>query len=498
VYSDPTRSKVWQQLSARPFRVFEHILTRSLIARAADAAGCALGAGPLNLYTLVWLALGSAFFRTRPFVDVLCRTLKLLADLSEGPQPLDPSQPPKRSKERCHDPRVDDPSQLSEEAFGQARRRLPWAFWLALIGLLADDFAKTHHHGLLWQNRFRLFCLDGTTIDLPNWSAVAKYFGTASKGKGRRQAQARLVMLQLTNARMPWRFDLTPLKQSEQAVAAGLLDDLRPDDLVLMDRNFFTYSLFWRVQRRGAFFATRLRKQVKLKTLSSLGQGDRLVEWQPASSQAKKAIKEMKLPESITLRVIDYQVAGFRPSAVVTNLLDNQEVPPEEFVKLAATEEGRRLAAGLYHRRWEIEISFLELKVTQGLEGSLRSRTPAGIYFEVGGHVLLYQLMRWLLADAAQQAGLDDPLRLSFQDGLRELEDLQAPLLRSGMAKIRRVWRPRLLERMAQHEVPWRPNRHYKRPHDTKGKSKGGGRVQPASKLEPQPQSASANPQQRE
>ena len=80
----------------------------------------------------------------------------------------------------------------------------------------------------------------------------------------------------------------------------------------------------------------------------------------------------------MALRVIDYQVAGFRPSAVVTNLLDAQALPAEEFVRLAVAEQGRRLvAAGLYHSRWEIELTFAELKGVQGLERYLRSHTPA-------------------------------------------------------------------------------------------------------------------------
>jgi hypothetical protein len=482
MFSDPIRAEHWTQLSARHFRVFSHHLTPDLIARAASQAGCAVGSSALNLVSLVWLALNCAFFRARSFADVLYLTLKLLSDLSEGP---DWSPPPQRKG--CHDPRVSDPDQLSTSAFTQARQRMPWDFWLALIALLADDFEKVHPVLVRWRGRYRLLCLDGTTVDLPNWAAVKKYFGTAGKGKGRRQAQARLVMVQLTNTRMPWRFDLTPLKQSEQEVADRLLDDLQPDDVVLMDRNFFTYSLFWRVQQKDAFFVTRLRKQVKLKTLRQLGRGDRLVSWTPSSSAAKKAIKERNLPESITVRVIDYQIKGFRPSAVVTNLLDAEEIASEEFVRLAVKEQSRRIEAGLYHKRWQIEVSFLELKVTQGMEGSLRSRAAESIKFEVAGHLLLYHLLRWSLVEAAEQGEVKDPLRLSYQEALEEVDDLRPTLFRSGPLKIKRVWRPRLLRRMGKHEVPWRPNRHYKRPNDSKAKAKGGGRYQPASKLQTGP-----------
>src|SRR5205814_317444 len=157
-----------------------------------------------------------------------------------------------------------------------------------------------------------------------------------------------------------------------QAVAAQLLAHLHVDDMTLMDRGFWSYPLFWQIQRQLAYFAIRQRKQVKFKTLAQRGPGDFLVEWTPASSAAKKAIKEQGLPTSIKLRVIHYQIEGFRPSAVVTNLLDAEAVPGEAFVRLAVKEQGRRLVyveVGVYHRRWEIETTFFELKVTQGLEG---------------------------------------------------------------------------------------------------------------------------------
>jgi hypothetical protein len=499
MFTDPTRARRWQQLSQRPFRLFAHRLTPSLIGRAADQAGCDRGGGPLNLLNLTWLALACAYHRSRSFADVLGLTVKLLSDLSAGPEPV---PPPPRPRPRRHDPRVEDPDRLSPQAFAQARARLPWAFWLALIGLLADDFEQQHRPLLLWQGRYRLLCLDGSTVNLPTAGALARHFGSAGNGTGTRRPQARLVLLQLTRARLPWRFDLTPLAQSEVEVAKGLLRQVRGNDLVLMDRGFCCYELFGLIARRDAFFVSRLRQQVKLTAVRQLGPHDRLVQWRPASGAAKKAIRAEQLPAGMELRVIGYQVEGFRPSAVVTNLLDAQALPAEEFVRLAVAEQGRRLvAAGLYHSRWEIELTFAELKGVQGLERCLRSRTPAGIRYEVAGQLLLYQLLRWLLVEAAQQAGVEDPLRLSYQEALEEWDDLQPTLLRSSPRRIRGVWRPRLLHRLARHAIPFRPNRHAPRRHDGKPKNKGHGRFQEASRVAtaptPQPPDGAGDPKRR-
>jgi hypothetical protein len=303
---------------------------------------------------------------------------------------------------------------------------------------------------------------------------LATAFGTSRNGRQRRRPQARMVMLAFPQCRLPWRYELTPRSCHEQTIAMRLLGYLEPLDLVLMDRGFWSYGLFWEVQRRQAFFGIRLRRGVKIKTLKRLGRGDCLATWKrPASWRKKDTWKHLlDLPASLTLRVISYQMPGFRPSAVVTNVLDATAVSREDWVRMATADEcGRLLEPGLYHRRWEIETLFRELKVQQGMQHSLRSRTAEGIAFEVAGHVLLYLLIRWLMYEAAEQHGVP-PLRISFTQALREVNDIRYAMMLADPQRVRRVLLPRLLRRIAQHIVPLRPGRHFPRPADRYRKGK--------------------------
>src|SRR5205814_1862285 len=137
-------------------------------------------------------------------------------------------------------------------------------------------------------------------------------------------------------------------------VATAVLEALRRDDLVLIDRGFWSYGLFCQVRRHQAHFAIRQMSGVVFKTLRSLGTKDRLVRWRPSDRQWQ----DEGLPASMRLRVIAYQIQGFRPSAVVTSVLDPQQISRDEFVRLATVDQaGRSLDAGLYHRRWEIETT---------------------------------------------------------------------------------------------------------------------------------------------
>lgn len=172
---------------------------------------------------------------------------------------------------------------------------------------------------------------------------------------------------------------------------------------------------------------------------------------------------------------------GFRPSAIVTNVLDPDIVSRDEWTHMSKhTEFAHRIDQGLYHRRWEIETTFDELKTVQGLERSLRSHTPEGIQFEVAGHVVLHLLIRWLIIEAAVQHGIREgrriePLSLSFKHAMQELIQLKPYLLTAPPHEVSRRWLPLLLRHIAEHTVPFRPGRHYARPGDTTIKNTGRG-----------------------
>ena len=95
------------------------------------------------------------------------------------------SQQQARAERRSkYDPRGANPCMVSEEAFVQARKKMPWNFWVTLLAMLTAGFEKAHGDSTRWKN-FRLLALDGTSINLENWRRLTDHFGTASCGKGR-------------------------------------------------------------------------------------------------------------------------------------------------------------------------------------------------------------------------------------------------------------------------------------------------------------------------
>lgn len=483
MFTDDLRKSVWENVRQRDLRAFASILTPQVLHQAARRAQVKVGRGVLNTITLLWLGISSALHPTSNFCQVLHLTMRLLADMEALPQPRrrkvakpprrgGDKRPARRRRRSRHDPRRSDPTALSEEAFVQARRLLPQRYWVALILLLGEIFQARHGELTRW-NGFRLLALDGTCLRLPR-QALGEHFGYARNRKGRRAVpQARLTMLQLPLVRLPWRYELTPKTQGESTVAARLLKDIHRDDLVLMDRGFFHFNLFQQIEQAGAYFAIRRIKRLRFRTIRRLGEKDQLVVWTPAARRWQGA--------SMKLRVIGYQIKGFRASWIVSNVLDPKRISRRQFVGLADSEAWRtEKDAGLYHRRWEIETTFRELKRVQQMH-KLRGRTPQTIEFEVAGHVLLYLLVRWLMVEAAVKAG-KSPLRLSFSEALAEVRRAASVLPICP----RRRWRDlaeRMLDRIASHEVPWRPGRHYPRANDGQIRCTGAGHRLLPSKL---------------
>lgn len=483
MFTDELRNKVWSEVRQRDLRAFDKLLPDEVFVISAQLAGVRLGRSALSLVQMVWLGIAGAMHVTRNFAGILQLTLKCLEDASDWrPQAVRKRCHQKRKRSRRQttskrNPRGKSPTSITEEAFVQARKRMPLSFWAALLLILGQRFEKQHAAWVCWK-KFRLFALDGTTISLPAWKKLRDHFGTATNGVSKGSTQARMVMLQWPLVRMPWRYVVGPLEQGERTLAGELLTSLRVDDLVLLDRGFWSYGLFHQIQKPGAFFAIRLSKQIRLHLVRRLGLKDRLVRWNQPTGPRWRGLG---LPDFMELRVVEYQVPGFRPSAIVTNLLQPEVVSRQDWVCLAnETEPGdKHLGVGLYHRRWEIETTYFELKVTQGMRDGLRGRTPESVYYEIAGHVLFYTLVRWLMVEAAIQAGLN-PLRLSFKGALDELCDMRYVLVTATPARVMKVLLPRLLKRIAEHQVPLRPGRHFPRPHDTDVKNCGRGRcIQP-------------------
>ena len=120
------------------------------------------------------------------------------------------------------------------------------------------------------------------------------------------------------------------------------------------------------------------------------------------------------LPEFLTVREARFYVEqpGFRSRTViiVTTLLDPKQVSITDL-------------AELYRQRWNNELDFCSLKVSLQMD-VLRCKTPELVRKEIWVHVLAYNLIRTIIAQAATKHGRS-PRSISFKAAIQTLEAFQ-------------------------------------------------------------------------
>src|SRR5439155_9682042 len=182
-----------------------------------------------------------------------------------------------------------------------------------------------------------------------------------------------------------------------------------------------------------------------------LGPDDHLVRWaKPTSIRSLDREEYHALPEFITVRETRIRVfqPGFRTRSivVVTTLLDPQQTTKEDL-------------ATLYRARWNNELDLRSIKATMPMR-DLRCKTPELVRKEVWTHVLAYNLIRTVMAQAAARHDMV-PRSISFTGAMQTLAAFQ-PLLALGAAGAAdrvRVYRD-VLDAIAAHRVGGRPDRY--------------------------------------
>jgi len=348
---------------------------------------------------------------------------------------------------------------LTEEAFCLGRQRLTLRFWRGLWRTVVDKYGARWDGATRWKNGLRPLAVDGTETDVPNTPAVAARFPRPRTCRGSsRNPQARLVAVCSVFTGFCYDFIFTSRRLSEHLALRHLLKRLRDRDLLLLDRGFFSYHAVYHIPRRGAHFLLRLNQRAAraARPVHVWGPDDARVEFQVSPRTRRE---QPDLPAVLTARLIRYQLPGFRPSWLLTSLDDPVTYPPEELV-------------ALYHQRWGIETIYREWKHTLDIE-NLRSHTPLGLRKEIYSHLLLSNLVRWVMTEATQGTDLR-PVQLSFAqavtfiaNALRSMAALHGPALRRAYLA--------LLAAIRAATILQRPHRSYPRRGDTT-KDKGHGK----------------------
>jgi hypothetical protein len=350
------------------------------------------------------------------------------------------------------------PCSAQTGAYCQARQRLPEQFFADVacsVGRALDGQADRRW---LWRGR-RVYLFDGTTVTMPdtpeNQAAYPQVYNQ-KPGLGFPIARIGALISLACGAVVGLGFCQYAGKgQGEVSLLRRLWDVLRPGDVLLADRLIANWTNILLLQERGVELVSRLNKAHRTADFRRgrrLGPDDHVVRWdKPTSIRSLDRETYRTLPESITVREARIRVVqpGFRTRSivVVTTLLDPRQATKEDL-------------AELYRARWNAEIDLRSIKAAMQMR-ELRCKAPELVRKEVWTHILAYNLIRTVMAQAAAKHDVM-PRSISFKGAMQTLEAFQ-PLLEFGAARDD-VGRLRLchdlLDAIATHRVADRPDRY--------------------------------------
>jgi len=281
------------------------------------------------------------------------------------------------------------PACVSKVAISLLRSRIGAQPLCDLLQRCCVPLADRRIHPEAFYRGLRLVGIDGSTFELADEPDIEQAFGRPGGRQGRAgYPQARCVVLAECATHAILGANLGEYRKGEWELCKPLLAALKPGMLCLADRGFNGFEHWEQARASGADLLWRCAATRNLPVERTLDDGSYLSTIRPSGVSVAEA-----RARAITVRVIDYtlpKLPGAEPHyRLLTTLLEPQTAPTMEL-------------AELYHRRWEMEAIYDELKThLRQSRRVLRSKTPELVRQEFYGWALMHYTVRWLLHQGA-------------------------------------------------------------------------------------------------
>lgn len=343
---------------------------------------------------------------------------------------------------------------VSKAALTNARKKLKHSVFVELNQHLIRFFEKFFNirrwHG------FRLVAVDGSTCRLPNIKEIAEYFGVHNGNKGKPSAMARVSQLFDTLNKISIGAIITPKKVGERQHAYDLFQNLRPKDLVLLDRGYPAFWLFKQIFSMKADFCARINATWEIvQEFIESGADEWIVTLSPSAPMVKKCT-EMGLDfEPITVRLIRIELESGEIEILITSLVDTKRYSYEIF-------------KDLYHARWPIEEDYKAMKCWMQLE-NFSGKSVLSVYQDFHAKVFLKNLTSVLcfpVQNTLDENGKKEKYchQVNFAQALSNMKNVTPLLFQRAIEEIPYIIR--YLQKLFMSATePIRPGRQFPRKH---------------------------------
>jgi hypothetical protein len=332
-------------------------------------------------------------------------------------------------------------------SYCDARQRLPLAVVVRLVRQAARQIEGHAPDAWLWNGR-RVALVDGTTASMPDTEENQKAFPQMkAQGIGLGFPLVRMVAIIALATGVVRDLALGPYRgkeTGETALFRTLWDGLQAGEIVLGDRYFASFFGIAGLSLRGVdvLFRMHQRRKFDFRRGRRIGVEDHVVTWtKPVRPDWMDEETYAQIPCKLGVRELRVTVEqpGFRINelVLVTTLLDAEGYPREE-------------VANLFLERWNIELDLRSIKCVLQMD-VLRCKTPEMVTKEIWMHLLAYNLIRGVMAQAAEAHG-EQPRHLSFKGTLQTMTAFQ-DALRQATPSVRGHLIETMLKTIASHRV---------------------------------------------
>jgi hypothetical protein len=347
------------------------------------------------------------------------------------------------------------PCSADNGAYCKARKRIPEELLHQLTCDTGQQLMNQADTAWLWKGR-HVKIVDGTGVSMPDTPANQKAYPQPKKIKpGIGFPLLRLVVVFSLAVGTVLEAAMAPFegKRTGEVTLFRTIDEVvQPGDVLLADRLYANYWDVVRSKERGVDVVMRMHAGRTAVWFRGRGhkKGNRRVWWhKPQRPSWMSQAEYDEIPDQIRLRAVrvDVRQRGFRTRrlVLVTTLTDAEAYPAEDL-------------AALYRRRWEAELDLRSIKTVLQMD-VVRGKTPEMVRKEVWGHMLIYNIIRKIMAEAAKQRGVR-PEEVSFTGAVQTVNAFLPHLQGARTAEEReRLWAV-LLEAVGRHRVGHRPDRY--------------------------------------
>jgi hypothetical protein len=303
-----------------------------------------------------------------------------------------------------------NPPSSNTAAYCKARARLPESTLSGIAHDVANELEKRSPPNWLWKDKC-IKLIDGSTISMSDTLDNQKLYPQSvcqKKGIGFPIARIAAIVSYATGSILEFAIGAFKGKEaSELALIRRFLHTFNPEDVVIADSYYANYFMiaFLIEEKVDFIFPIHHARKYDFRKGMRLGKKDHVITWtKPGRPDWMDEETYARLPSCLKLRevAIERKNKGFRSHSkiFVTTFLDAKEI-------------NRKNLSELYSYRWHVELDLRSIKDIMHMD-ILRGKTPEMVHKEIWAHVLAYNLIRKIMAQAAIQFD-KHPRQLSFK-----------------------------------------------------------------------------------